>query len=56
MFLGKITLQIFTANDSTYEFSDIEEYNSSSITILACTMHSQITDGNVTLPKAYWVL
>ena len=32
--------------------SDIEEYSLRSITVLGGNMHSQITMGNVTLPKA----
>ena len=32
--------------------SDIEEYSWRSIAALGCNMHSQITVGNVTLPKA----
>ena len=32
--------------------SGIEEYSLSSIPVLGCNMHSQITVGNVTLPKA----
>ena len=33
-------------------FSGIEEYSLRSIAVLVCNMHSQITVGTVTLPKA----
>ena len=32
--------------------SDIEEYSLRSIAVLGCNMHSYVTVGNLTLPKA----
>ena len=34
------------------KLSEVEEYSFRSIAVLGCNMHSQITVGNVTLPKA----